>query len=753
MNSIWLDVRFALRQLRRAPFFSMTVLLTLVLSGGATAAMVGVLRATLLNPLPYPEAGRLVDIGDRNLKGVASSGLVSVLRTMDLAALKHDGHPVFSKIGFYYSDDSNLKLDSETAIGVPAYGVSDDFFSTIGAAPLLGRAVNAADGVRNAPEVVVFSYQLWTSAFASDPKVVGRVVRLGTVQATVVGVMPELFNLPAGSELWHHGHISAANFAGYRGDGSRFIRVIGRLDSSETLAAARQQTGLLAARLASAYPDSDAPWGFAVTTLRDSLFGDYRQALLLLATAVGLVLLVATVNIASLQLSRNARRAEEFAVRRALGVTRARLVRQLLTESTLLVLAGSLLGVALASVVLRAVVTLLPAALLRVERPHIDLPVLALSCAIALAVGLVTGIFPALQSARANPSFAGLRTAIGRPKLLARSFAALQIALALVLLTLSAAVLQSLYSLLHTPLGYDAAQLQTFTVDLPWGVDPGKSHRLYSRVEDTIAALPGVDSVGSIQSLPLSGFNARRTFDIAGAAPTLHRDTVIAEGRNFSPGYLHAMRIPLLAGRDFTAQDSAPNSASVLLINQTLARRYFNGRNPVGQRLIMPAGTTGSATLSSEIVGVTGDVRGTGGTLESAVEPEVYFPEDGGWPHMQFALRTTLPGSTVEPILRRLVPAIDSQASLGHFATFSSALDRSLAQPRLNAGLLTTFAVLSLILVVLGVYGLIAFDVSQRVRELGLRIALGSTRRNVLLLLLGDAGRILAAGRLWRVWR
>ncbi len=740
------DLRFAARQLRRAPFFSMTAIMTLALAVGATAAMVGVLRATLLNPLPYPRPGQLVSISDRNLKGFEANGLVSVLRTSDLAGLKHEGHAVFSGVGFYYADDSTLAVGDQTASGVAAVGVSDSFFSTVGTQPMLGRTITAADGLRNAPEVVVLSYRLWQSRFSGDTQVIGRAVKLGTVQATVIGVMPEQFRLPASTEVWHHGHISAANFGGYRGEGSRFVRVVARLSGLESIASAKQQCALLSTQLATAYPDSDAAWAFDVVTLRDSLFGDYRRALLLIAAAVGLVLLVATVNIAGLQLSRNAGRAQEFAVRCALGVTRARLVRQLLTESTLLVVVGSLAGVALATAILRGVVSLLPTELMQVQRPHVDLWVLAFSCAIALAVGLFTGIFPALQAASTELSLSGTRTTVGRPKLLGRGFAAMQIALALVLLTLSGAVLRNLYGLLHTPLGYDAAQLQTFTVDLPWGFDQGKAHRIYQQVEGAVSVMPGVTSVGSATALPLYGFSSRRTFDIAGSVPTPHHDAVVAQARNFSPGYLHTMRTPLLAGREFTTLDSDPKTPSVILINQTLANRYFAGRNPVGQRLATPVGAAGTEMLVSEIVGVTGDVRGSGGTLDGAVQPEVYFPENGGWPHMQFAVRTTLPAAMLEPAIRKLVIGVDASASMGHYSALAKAVDRSLAQPRLNAGLLAAFAGLSLVLVVLGVYGLIAFDVSQRVRELGLRIALGSTRGEVFALLLGDAARILSVG-------
>ena len=615
-------------------------------------------------------------------------------------------------------------------------GVSGNFFPTLAAAPLLGRTLTPADDLINGPQLLVISHRLWQTGFAADANIIGRVVRLGTAQATVIGIMQPQFDLPASIDLWHPGHISAANFGGYRAEGSRFVFTIARLAPGETLASANAATATLASHLATTYPATDADYSFQLTDLRTSLFGSFRSALLLLAAAVALVLLAAALNIAGLQFSRNATRAPEFALRGALGITRARLVRQLLTESLLLVLSGATLGLLLAPALLHILNARLPATLTAVETPHIDLPTILIALTLALLVGIVTAILPALRSTR---QLTGTNRAVTAKSPVGRGVTVLQIALSLVLLTLSASVLQGLYRLVNLPLGFTPTNLQTFTVDLPWGIDPTKTHTIYTAAQQQFAAIPGVESVSALSALPLYSFSARRTFDIFGQAPTPKHDAVVAEGRSMMPNYLATLRIPLLAGRDITPHDTDPGTPEVVLINHALAQRYFPNQNPVGQRLTYDK-------TSPEIVGVTGDVQGTAGKLADAPQPQVFYAGDGGWPHMQFALRTSTPAAALEPQVRRIVTAIDPAASPGHFETLTNTLSTVLVQPRLNAALLTAFATLSLLLVILGVYGLVAFEVSQRTREFGLRIALGSTRTGVLTLLLGESSRLLLAG-------
>lgn len=746
--SILQDIRFSTRQLRRAPFFSLSVMLTLALSIGATAALSGILRATLLHPLPYPQQQQLIVISDENLKGLKSVGLTSIPRVQDLATLDGNGKKLFSQVSFYYWEPLTLAPSGQTPEPVPSVAVSGNFFATVGATPLLGRTLTPADDVPNGPQLLVISFNLWKTKFAGHPTIIGRTVRLGTDQATIIGVMPRSFALPTGVDLWHPGHVFPSMFANYRGEGGRFANVVARLAPGETINSARLRTDQLAIRLAKQFPESDSAWGFTLTTLRDSLFGSVRQALLLLAAAVALVLLVAAVNIAGLQLSRNTTRAPEFAIRTALGITRARLTRQLLTESLLLVLSGGISGVALAAALLKTVAARLPGMLLLLDAPHVDAATLAISLGASLAVGLFTGALPALR-ARQLAAPAENRALVNRKSLAGKIFATAQIAIALVLLTLSASVLQNLYRLLTTPLGFEAANLQTFTVDLPWGATGQKSEeyrQLYSALEDKFAAIPGVQAAGSSNAPPFTPYSSRSTYDIDGQPPTAHHDAIVAEFRSLSLGYLHTLRIPLLAGRTFTAQDVEPSAARVMLINETLAHKYFPAASPIGKRLKSPEFDRAGRPIEREIVGILGDVRGNGSALSGAIQPEVYEPANGYWPHMYFVLRTSLQVSELERQVKQIVSSSDSVAQVGKFTTISSEVAETLVQPRLNASLLTAFAALSLLLVVIGVYGLVAFDVAQRTRELGLRLALGSSRAGVLTLLLADSSLILAAG-------
>jgi putative ABC transport system permease protein len=746
METIVQDLRFALRQLRRAPFFSLTTLATVALAIGATAALAGVLRATLLHPLPYPKAAQLLEISDKNLKGFKSSGLVSIPRVQDLVELNAGRGKLFSQVSFFYFDASTLGVGGQMPLPVPAVAVSGSFFQTVGTNALLGRTIESADDVQNGPQVVVVSYKLWQKTFAGDPGIVGRTVRLGASSATVIGVMPREFALPTGVDLWHPGHVFPSMFGGYRGEGARFVEVLARLAPGETIARAKPLLGQLAARLGKQFPETDSVWGFQVDTLRDSLFESVKQAFLLLIAAVAMVLGVAAVNMAGLQLSRNTARTAEFAIRTALGSTRRRMIQQLVTESLLVVLAGGIAGVALAGGLLRIIATRLPDIFLTLQPPKVDGAVLGISLAVALGVGLFTAVLPALRTKR-QLAGAGTRSLVGRRNRAGKVFAIAQIAVSLVLLTIAASALQGLYHLSTTPLGFDDSNLETFTVDLPWGADAAKAEQnrhLYSMLEDKFRFIPGVDSVGSMDALPFSQFSVRRAFDVGGQPVTAHHDAVVAEARSLSPGYLHTMHIPLLSGRTVTARDAEPKTPAVLLVNQTLANRYFPAGSPVGKYLksTAPDGTT----VASEIVGVVGDVQGTGGSLSAPVQPEIYSTVNGYWPHMQFVVRSDLPQPALERAVRRIVSQSDSIAQVGSFSTISTKVAQRLIQPRWNASLLTAFAALSLLLVIIGIYGLIAFEVAQRTREMGLRIALGSSRHRVLSLLLAESSQILSLG-------
>lgn len=755
MSAMMQDLRFAVRQLRRSPGFTVTALLTMMLAVGATAAMVSVLRATLLNQTPYANAGQLVSVGDRNLKGYKANGLVTVARTADLAQAEVEiagrKTKLFASSAFYYFDEPALVVDGQAPVPVSSVEASGDFLKVLGTPAMLGRWFTPADDARGAAQVVVLSYGLWQRMFAGDARVVGKAVTIGGRAATVVGVMPKHFDYPSETELWLPGHLSAQDFGAYRGSSTRFVNVIARLNDGVSLKDALRGLGLLASRLGQMYAATDAEWGFEATSLRSQILGSYREGLLLLSAAVAMLLLIACANIAGLQLARNAKRRPEIALRRALGITGARLLQQLLTESLLLMVTGSVLGVGLCVGLLRVFAAKLPPEMLSFERPHLDIVTLLVTILVGLIAGVGCGIVPAWQLGRSSEAElvapGQSRGVVRGARRFDRGFAAAQIALAMVLLALASSLIANLNKLLKVRLGYEPSHVLLASVHLPFGTDPAKVHRLNQQLEKSFAGLPGVDAVGAIDALPLTPFMKQQTADVQGEPPTPHHDAVSAESRTMTPTYLAAMHIPLLAGRGFTDRDGDAKAPSVVIVNQSFVAKYFPQGSAVGQRLLTPDSNYAlTATGSSEIVGVIGDVRGTGGVLERAAQPEIYQPERGLWPDMHFVLRTSETAAALEPAMRRQLAAIDAGAALGPVTLFAGSIDRALLQPRLNTSLLSGLAGLALVLVLIGIYGVIAFSVSQRTREIGVRIALGSKRAAILGMLLQESAVIVAGG-------
>ncbi len=738
MNSVLADIRFAIRQLRRAPGFATIALLTLALAIGATTAMVSVLRATLLNPTHFASISQLVAIKDTNLKGFKANGIMTVARAGDLAQFSLDKqHKLFRNVAFFFIDEPALMVGGHSPVSTSATDASGEFFGVLGTAPLLGRTFNPVDDKQGAPNVAVISYGLWQRSFGGSRSVIGANIRLAGAPVTVIGVMPKQFDYPVGTDIWKPAHFSAQSFGGYRGTETRFVNVIGRLADHTTVNQARGGTGLLAAQLAHSYPATDADWGFKVTSLQSEILTNYREGLWLLSAAVGVLLLIACSNIAGLILSRNATRQGEHAIRRALGISSRRFLQQLLTESLVLFAAGGALGLGIAAGLLRLLVTKLPADLLSFSLPRFDFQTLIIVSAVTFAASVVCGVMPALQSGVLAPRHS--QSIVRSTQRFGRAFAIAQMALALVLLALASSLLSNFLLLLERPLGYQPSHVLALSVHLPFGTDLAKAHRFYQELERRFAAMPGIDSVGAISALPDESFTVLGLNDVAGRSPTPHQDATSAEVRTITPGYLTTMHIPLLAGRLFKAQDSDPKTPQVALVNQSFREKYFPGANPVGRRLVNKRG-------EAEIVGVIGDVQGPENSSDSTGRPELDEPENGGWPDMHFVLRTPLPASALEPELRRQLASLDPGVAFGAVEPLSLSLDKALAEPRLNSALLAALAGVALVLVVVGVYGVVAFSIAQRTRELALRLALGASRGIIFRMLLHESGRMLVPG-------
>lgn len=740
MSSLWFDLRYACRQLRRAPGYTTAALLTLSLAIGGLAAMAGILRATILNPTPFPHPEQLVVVHDVNLRGAPANGIVDLARAIDLAHVASDPAigrlpPLFANLAYFYYDEPTLVAPGALPAATTAEVTSGNFFETIDAAPLLGRTYSKADDQPSSPEVAVISAGFWQRVFRGNPNIVGTQITLGGKPTTIIGIMAPSFDYYASAiDLWKPAKLPVAGF-GVRG--GRFLNIIGRLTPGTSVHAAKAALQVLAARLSRAYPATDADWGFAVLPLRESIFAEFQPALLLITGALALVLLIACVNVAGLQLSRHATRAHELAVRRALGSTRLRLLQQLLFESALLLVGGSVVGIFFAFGLLRLLPSLLPPGILPIQKAQLDLPALTAAIVIAAVTGLGCCLLPMVRVSRwADGSLQGGRSLVSGSRRMGRIFATAQIAFALVLLTVTVSLLQSLHHLLRMPLGYSPQQVLSTSVHLPFGTQPAAVHRLYTQLAAEFATLPGTDAVGAIDALPLTSFTVQRKTDIAGRALTPHHDAVIAESRTITPGYATTMGIPLVAGRLFNPRDSEAHMPAVVMVNQAFAQQYFPNQHPIGQRLISQAG-------SAEIVGVLGNVLGTNGSLSGPVSPEIYQPEQGYWPDMHFVLRTHLPQGLVEPAMRRALASLDRGAALGPVEPLSLSVHQALAQPSLSTSLLSVLSALSLLLVITGVYGVCAFAAAQRTREIALRLALGATRGSVLQLMLRDALQLL----------
>ncbi len=732
------ELRYALRRLRRAPGFTAAALLTLALATGGVASMAGVLRATLLNSTPFPHPEQLVVVRDVNLRGERWNGITDLSRATDLkeaSAGKPNAaaQPVFTSVSYVYYDEPSLIVPGALPVATTAGVTSGDFFTTLGTRPLLGRVYSEADNQPSAPDVAVISAELWRRAFGGNPGIIGSRVTVGSKPSTIVGVMPRSFDYGFGLDIWRPAKLPAAGF-GTRGD--KFINITARLAPGVSVSEARAALSVLAARLARSYPATDADWGFSIQPLRDSIFAEYRPVLLLLSGAFAVVLVIGCINVAGLQLSRYAALSRELAIQRALGSSQLQLLRQLLLESALLLAGGVLAGLLLAGALLRLLPSVAPHSLLPLEKAQLDWPTVLAASMLVTVVGLLCCLLPIAQTNRLSQSSLGGRSLVSSSRRLGHGFAGAQIALALVMLSVTASLLTSLHRMLRAPLGFSPEHVVSASVHLPFGTKPEEVHRLYQQLGERFAAIPGTVSVGAINALPFSSFSTLYKGDIEGRAPTPHRDTVAVETRKVTPGYAATMAIPLTAGRMFTEQDSEPHMPFVVLVNKSFARQYFPHESPLGHTLVNGQGP-------AEIVGVLGDIRGTDGDLADPARAEVYLPEQGYWPDMHFLLRTRVPGAAVAPAMRQALASLDRGAALGPVEPLDLSVRQAFAQPRLGSGLLSALSALALLLVVTGVYGVCAYAATRRGREMALRLALGASRGAVFRLLVNDALRLL----------
>jgi len=753
LGALWQDVGYGLRLLRKHPGFTMVTMLTLALGIDANTAIFSIVNATLLRPLSYPNPDQIVMVWGTNPGGFGWRGKTgfSALNFLDY----QEQNQVFAHLATFNDADFTLTgVDNPERIR--GARVTAAFFSVLEVKPMLGRTLLPEDEQAGQDRVVVLSYDLWQRRFGSDPKMIGQTIRLDATGYTVVGVLPQSFDFTipefSGSKaLW----IPAVIPRNER-RGSKYLSVIARLKPGVTLRQAQEEMDAITNRLTQEYGTEMGKFGTKLVPLQEEIVGDTRPVLCLLFGAVGLVLLIACSNVANLQLARASTRQKEIAIRTALGASRGRVVRQLLTESVLLFVIGGALGVVLASWGIRLLTTLGPAGIPHGTTVTIDSVVLVYSVGLSLVTGILFGLAPALQSAPTRISeslkeggkISASSSSGGR---LRNLLTISEVALSVILLIGAGLLIRSFVRLLQVTPGFETRNILTVRLTLPRYSYPEATTQaaFYAQLIEHVNALPGVRATGATNDLPPAKGSHSSGISIEGRPPVDGSSAALAvQQRLATPDYFRVMGIPLIAGRAFSEADTSSTSP-VVVINQTFARRFFPNENPIGQHLKLGAAEGSNQWLT--IVGVVGDVRGFG--LDKLPNSEMYLSSEqqnflpyNPLPQMYLVVRTANdPSSLAAPVLGA-VRALDKDLPLPQAQTMEAFLAASIAERRANMLLLGVFAMVAMILAGVGIYGVISYSVAQRTHEIGVRVALGAQSRHVIVLVVGNGMKLALIG-------
>jgi putative ABC transport system permease protein len=737
------DARFGLRMLRKNPGFTAVAVLTLALGIGATTAIFSVVYGIVFRPLPYPHSEKLVSIGTRELAEPDSFNPASLPDLKDWQSQ----NKVFSSLAGYAYNRYDLDADQGGG-SVRAAMVTPEFFPMLGVNPLLGRELGPADD--RAP-VAVLGYQLWQQVFHGDPNVVGKNLRLRGHDFQVVGVMPASFRLPTPDvSVWLSlaDVYATSNTAGIADwITSRSLRgywLIGRLKDGVTLSQAQWEMDAIEARLGQIYPKDDKGFGAALVPLQTQIVGGVQHALLLFLGAVGLVLLISCVNVGNLLLAKAAARRREIALRHALGGGAGRLIRQVLTESAVLGAIGTAVGIALAFWTVQILLRLIPQTIPRLQDVRIDGPVLLFALAVAFVTTLVFGLAPARRLSRISLNDVlreDSRGATSGSHNRTRSFLVSgEIALATVLVVGAALLLQSFVRLAQLRPILAPDRLITFELgaSLDRYTQPIQQAHFFDQILQNLRAIPSVVAAGACTSMPPDMYQQMDSFSIPGRTPTESGQRPIAIFLPATPGFFQALGLPLLAGRDFTAADIA-GAPSVAIINAQVARRYFRNDDPLGQKMTFSG-------VDRTIVGVVSDTTYEG--LGSTPDFQIYVPyAQSTSPGMYIAVRSAARDPlALAGAVASAIHAVDPQARATHIASMEQRLSESIVQPRFYAWLLSSFGAIALTLASIGIFSLVSYSVSQRTREIGIRMALGAGRAGVMRMILSQIMTLTLSG-------